>query len=165
MGFESPRLRDFEHEPSPELPMPSVGQPAKPSREVSARWTEALVSQGWTPVADFFLDNYAKLEPPLTNAEAMLVIHLVRHKWDDAPPFPGFTTLARRMGISPTAARGHARSLEKKGYLVREMRVGTTNRFDLRKLFTALEKQQAFELGRQAGMAARPGRGRAAPKS
>ncbi len=124
---------------------------AERSREVSDRWTEPLTRDGWTPVSDFFLDHYAQLDPPITNAEAVLVIHLIRHKWDDAPPFPGFTTLAKRMGISATAARGHARSLENKGYLVRQMRIGTTNKFDLTKLFNALEKLQAFELGRQAG--------------
>jgi hypothetical protein len=120
-------------------------------RQVSARWTESLTQKGWTPVADFFLDSYAKLQPPLTNAEAMLVIHLIRHKWDEAPPFPGFTTLAGRMGISTTAARGHARSLEKKGYLVRQMRIGTTNKFDLSSLFAALEKHQAYEMGKIEG--------------
>lgn len=136
--------------------MPIVGKKAQPLREVSNRWTEPLTKQGWTPVSDFFLDHYARLEPPITNAEAILVIHLIRHKWDDAPPFPGFTTLAKRMGISATAARAHARSLENKGYLLRQMRVGTTNKFDLKRLFTALEKQQAFERGKKEGMATRP---------
>jgi hypothetical protein len=140
--------------------MPVIGKKAPPSREVSDRWTEALTKQGWTPVSDFFLDHYARLDPPITNAEAILVIHLIRHKWDDAPPFPGFTTLARRMGISATAARAHARSLEAKGYLARQMRVGTTNKFDLTKLFAALEKQQAFELGKKEGMATKPARRR-----
>jgi hypothetical protein len=131
--------------------MPTLTKKAQPSREVSDRWTELLTKDGWTPVSDFFLDHYAQLDPPITNAEAMLVIHLIRHKWDNAPPFPGFTTLAKRMDISATAARGHARSLETKGYLVRHMRVGTTNKFDLTKLFTALELLHAFEMGRQAG--------------
>jgi hypothetical protein len=140
--------------------MAPAAKTTRAPREVSARWTESLTRPGWTPVSDFFLDSYANLEPPLTNAEAMLVIHLIRHKWDAAPPFPGFTTLAKRMGISPTAARAHARSLERKGYLVRLMRVGTTNRFELGKLFTALEKLQAFELGKKAGMASRAGRRR-----
>jgi DNA-binding GntR family transcriptional regulator len=145
--------------------MPIVGKKAREPREVSARWTEALTSQGWTPVADFFLDSYAKLDPPLTNAEAMLIIHLIRHKWDAAPPFPGFATLAKRMGISPTAARAHARSLENKGYLVRQMRVGTTNKFDLSKLFTALERMQAFEQGKKEGMATKPVRRRVASEN
>ena len=89
----------------------------------------------------------------------------IRHKWDNAPPFPGFTSLAKRMGISTTAARGHARSLEGKGYLIRQMRVGTTNKFDLTKLFTALEKLQAFELGRRQGAASGPERRREVPTS
>src|SRR5436305_4599818 len=129
--------------------MPPLAKKGQRSREVSDRWTEPLTSGGWTPVSDFFLDHYAQLKPPITNAEAMLVIHLIRHKWDAAPPFPGFVTLAKRMGISTTATRAHARSLEKKGYLVRQMRVGTTNRFDLTKLFQALEKQLAFERGKK----------------
>ena len=87
----------------------------------------------------------------------MLVIHLIRHKWDEDPPFPGFTTLARRMGISQTATRAHARSLEKKGYLLRQMRVGTTNKFDLRPLFLALEKLQEYERGRADGAASKRG--------
>lgn len=131
--------------------MPLVGKKKVKSREVSSRWTESLTNTGWTPVSDFFLDAYAKLDPAITNAEAMLVIHLLRHKWDEDPPFPGFSTLARRMGISQTAARAHARSLEKKGYLKRQMRVGTTNKFDLQPLFTALEKFQAYEQGKADG--------------
>jgi hypothetical protein len=65
------------------------------------------------------------------------------------------------MGISPTATRAHARSLEKKGYLVRQMRVGTTNKFDLTPLFNSLEKLQTFEMGKKEGLAAR-GSGRRA---
>lgn len=135
--------------------MTVIGSKTSKSREVSARWTPSLTKGGWTPVSDFYLEHYAKLDPGMTNAEAMLVIHLIRHKWDAEMPFPGFTSLAARMGISPTAARAHARSLEKKGYLVRQMRVGTTNKFDLRPLFAALEKLQAYELGKKEGKAER----------
>ena len=135
-------------------PKPPVAKQPRLPREVSARWTESLIKPGWTPVADFFLDHYAKLTPPISNPEAMLLIHLIRHKWDAAPPFPGFTSLARRMGISTTAARAHARSLERKGYLVRHMRIGTTNKFELSKLFAALEKLQLFEAGKKEGHAA-----------
>jgi DNA-binding MarR family transcriptional regulator len=127
--------------------IPERGRVAQ--RMVSARWTPALTEKGWTPVSDYFLDNYARLTPALTNNEALLVIHLMRHKWDDAPPFPGFKTLARRMGITDTSARNHARSLERKGYLKREKRVGTTNLFDLTPLFRALEKLQAYQEGQR----------------
>lgn len=88
----------------------------------------------------FFLEHYSTLTPPLTNAEALFVIHLIRHKFDAEAPYPGFPTLARRMGVTPTAARGYARSLERKGYLKRESRTAQTNKFLLEPLFEALER-------------------------
>lgn len=112
-------------------------------RDVAKRWTPALARAGWTPVSDFFLDNFHRLAPPMTHGEAMLVVLLMRHKWDDAPPFPGFKSISKRMGISITAARQLARRLEKKGYLFREKQVGATNRFHLQPLFRALEALQS----------------------
>jgi predicted ArsR family transcriptional regulator len=51
---------------------------------------------------------------------------------------------AKRMGISATAVRNHARNLERrKQYLTRHKRLGQPNLFDLRPLFAALEKVQA----------------------
>ena len=74
----------------------------------------------------------------------MFIIQLMRYKWDEKAPFPAFKTIARKMGVSDSAARGLARSLEKKGYLQRQMQVGQTNRFHLQKLFTALEALQSI---------------------
>ena len=119
-------------------------------RQVSARWTQILVGGGWTPVSDFFLEHYSRLSPPITNAEAMLILHLMTYKWDANPPFVGFSTLAKRMAMTATAVRMHARSLDKKGYLVRQKRIGTTNKFDLTPLFRALELHHAFEAGKRA---------------
>lgn len=118
-------------------------------RLVSTRWTPALVAGGWTPVSDFFLDSYARLDPPISTSEVVLIIHLMRHKWDQAMPFPGFKTLSRRMGVTATSVRNRARSLEEKGYLRRLKRIGTTNHFDLVPLFEALERLQASESPRR----------------
>jgi hypothetical protein len=84
--------------------------------------------------------NYHRLEPPIKTNEAMFVIHLMHHKWDKDAPYPGFKSIAQRMGLSTEAARLHARSLESKGYLFREMQIGQTNRFHLDRLFVALKK-------------------------
>lgn len=70
----------------------------------------------------------------------MLVIHLMRHKWTSEAPYPSFKTLAKRMGVSPQAARIHARKLETKNYLKREFKTGEPNRFHLAGLFSALEE-------------------------
>lgn len=135
--------------------MPTVRIKVKskgPDRTVAARWTPMLAGEGFTPVSDFFLKNYHRLPKPLRPTEAMLVIHLMSFKWDKAAPFPGFKRLAEYMGITPAGVRTHARTLEKKGYLKREMQVGTTNKFHLDGLFKALEKlkksDEEAELGR-----------------
>jgi hypothetical protein len=108
-------------------------------RGVAKRWTTELTKDGWTAVSNFFLENYSRLSPPLTTPEAMLVIHLMSFKWNEKLPFPGFKTLATRMGISQTAVRGHARRLDVwKKYLKRIKRVSQTNQFDLSPLFQAL---------------------------
>ena len=70
------------------------------------------------------------------------MIQLMRHKWDSKLPYPAFKTLAKRMGISDTAAREHARRLESKKYLTRILRDGLPNQFDLKPLFEALEQLQ-----------------------
>jgi hypothetical protein len=110
------------------------------SKDIAKRWTPTLVRSGWTPISTFFIDNYHRLEPTLTSLEAMLVVHLMRHKWDERHPHPSFATLARRMGVTATATRNHARSLEKKRYLNRILTQGESNQFDLTPLFYALER-------------------------
>ena len=114
----------------------------KPERTPAKRWSPAL-TKSWTPVSDYFLENYHRLEFPLTTSEAMLVIHLMRFKWDERMPFPGFKKLAKCMGKSTATVRKDARNLQSKKYLKRHIRVGTTNRFDFQPLFRALERLQA----------------------
>lgn len=110
----------------------------RPAREVWRRWTPKLVADGWTPVSDYFLESYRRLG--LTTSEAMLVIQILRHKWDEKPPRPSFKTLALRMGITDTAVRGHARELERKGCIRRIKRIGKSNQFDFGPLFDSLER-------------------------
>ena len=104
------------------------------------RWKyEELFQKGYVAVPALFLHYYAQLKPfPLTSGEALFVLHLMTFKWDTEEPFPGYKTLAKRMGVSDKMARRHAQSLEIKGYLKRRLRVGQTNRFDLNPLFDAL---------------------------
>ena len=107
-----------------------------PRFAVGKRWTPELAADGWTPVAYVFLKKYHKLK--ITSSEAMLLIHLVSHKWDSNLPFPATSTLAERMGITETAVRNNIRSLEKKKLLKRLPQKGKTNLFDLSLLFKKL---------------------------
>ena len=113
-----------------------------PKRTVGDRWTSSLTDRGFTAVSNVFLELYSSLNPKITHGEAMFIIHLMQHKWDDKAPYPSIGRIAKRMGISPTATRALARSLEKKGYLHREGQPGRSNRYHFVKLFRALEQPQ-----------------------
>src|SRR6266446_9732244 len=103
------------------------------------KWAAELESDGHVQVSTSFLENYHRLKPyPLTHGEAMFIVHLMQHKWGEAAPYPGYKTIAKRMGVSDKTARRLAKSLEDKKYLVREVREANTNLFHLSKLMTAL---------------------------
>jgi|ERR1043166_1378867 DNA-binding MarR family transcriptional regulator len=105
----------------------------------SKQWAPELKDDGHVRISAFFLENYHRLKPySLTHGEAMFVVHLMQHKWGEAAPYPGYKTIARRMGVSDKTARRLAKSLEQKKYLTRELRQANTNRFHLTKLMSAL---------------------------
>ena len=112
----------------------------KKRRTVADRWTPALAKAGHVPIVRTFLRMYSRMKPAINVGEAMFIVHLMDFKWDVDAPFPGYKTLGKYMGISDKMARRHAQNLEVKGYLVREMRVAQTNKFDLSPLFQALER-------------------------
>jgi hypothetical protein len=103
------------------------------------RWAKELEEDGHVQISTFFLENYHRLKPyPLAHGEAMFVVHLMQHKWGTEAPYPGYKTLAKRMGASDKTARRLAKSLEDKKYLQREIREAQTNKFHLKKLIDAL---------------------------
>ena len=106
---------------------------------VERAWSSTLAETGHVPVVNAFLEHYSSLKPALTTGEAMFVIFLMKHKWDEAAPFPSYQRIARMMGVSHKMARRYAANLEKKGYLERERYPSLSNRFHLSKLFGALE--------------------------
>lgn len=112
---------------------------AKADRTFTKRWGNKpdLFGKGYLPLPTNFLELYSSLN--ITNSEAMFLLHLMDHKWDDKHPFPSYKTLAKRMSCSDKMARNHAASLETKKLLLRLPRIGRPNRFDLSPLFTALQ--------------------------
>lgn len=127
---------------------------AETRRELATRWGEhsCFFREGWVGVPVSFLCRYGSPKMPasgLTASEAMFVLQLMAFKWDNRDPFPSYHTLAERMGITDKQVRRYAQSIEKKGLLERTARIGSSNNFDLSKLFNALhallkaERQQA----------------------
>jgi len=121
------------------MELPIADGKSKPKRTFIERWKhEALFKRGFVVVPTFFLQHYADLKPEITPGEAMFILHLMEFKWDADHPYPGYKTLARRMGRSEKAVQGHAQSLQIKGYLRRQLRRAETNKFDLNPLFDVL---------------------------
>lgn len=116
----------------------------KSKHRVAERWTPPLARQ-FCPVSSAFLRHYHRLRPApgapgLNSTEAILIIHLMDHKWGEAAPFPAVDTLAERMGVSGRAVRKAVARLEACGYVVRELIPGRSNRYRLDGLFAALEE-------------------------
>jgi len=105
-------------------------------RTIGNRWTPRLAADGWTPISNLFLKNYPRLG--IRPVEALFIVHLMSFKWNNKAPFPRYTLLAENMGVTPTAVRSYARSLERKGLLVRRARIGSSSRFLLQPLFDKL---------------------------
>jgi hypothetical protein len=117
---------------------------SKPKRKVADRWTEKIAAKGFTPISTYFLHNYSRLG--ITTTEAMFIVHLMSFKWDEKHPRPGLARIAKRMGVTTTQVRSHARKLEKgRKLLQRIMRVGRPNVFNLTPLFTVLEQMIATD--------------------
>jgi hypothetical protein len=103
-----------------------------------------IFSDGFTALPRSFLRHAAHLQPySLTPIQILFVAELMYHKWDERNPFPSYQTIADRMGRSVQYTRDVARSLERKGYLRRIVRVGQPNEFDLQPLFDAIAKRVA----------------------
>lgn len=106
-------------------------------KSIKTRWkNEDLFDIGFVAVPTHFLELYSSMN--ITTGEAMFILQLMNFKWGEKDPFPGYALIAQRMGISDKVARRHAASLVAKKYLVRHIRFGKTNRFDLTKFFDAL---------------------------
>lgn len=147
LGFDSPALRSsgatvLTSNPSKIMDAAETFAEERPNRALLARWGghPAVFAEGFVGVPTSFLKYFSSLTPALTPSEALFVLELMVYKWGSKAPFPGYKSLASHMGVSETYARKIARSLEKKGYLKREIRVGTTNRFDLQPLFDQLDR-------------------------
>ena len=116
---------------------------------ISDRWTEDILSWGFAPIANVFLDNYTLMG--MTNMEALVVIHLMRYKWDKNHPFPSYGTLSEKVGLHHRRLRQIVKDLETKGFLKRIERRkplhSQTNLFDLTPLFDSLE--EVIRMGKQ----------------
>lgn len=106
--------------------------------KVGTRWGSARLGNQFCPVSSYFLRNYHRLN--LNSSDAMLVIQLMDHKWDERHPFPSLKTIAQRMGLAQRTVRHTVKTLQGLGLLKRLPTTGGTNRYDMSGLFAKLEE-------------------------
>ena len=118
--------------------------------QIAERWSATVVAGGWAAVPRLFMDSYADLN--ISPTEAMLLLHIMSFKWDNRMPFPSVKKLRTRLGRSDSQVRALLRSLETKGFIRRNTRIGRSNEFDVEPLILALERvaQQQRRENRQA---------------
>lgn len=127
-------------EGEPESKPPQEPKPTK----VQRIWGREL-GKKWTPVSDYFLENFHRLaDGELSPSDAMFIIMLMRFKWDERRPFPALTTVAKSMNRTVRYVRKTCARLEGLGLLKRELsKTGGRSRYDLQPLFAALEDLKA----------------------
>lgn len=116
----------------------ATSEKAVKKRDVAARWggDPRIISKGFVAVPTLFLQQMSQFKPySLTPAEALFVICIMAHKWDERDPFPSYKRIASWMGKSESYVRRLAKNLTTKGLLTRQQRIGQTNSFDFKKLF------------------------------
>jgi DNA-binding transcriptional regulator YhcF (GntR family) len=120
---------------------------AKPTKKYSIadQWGETvgIFKAGFLSVPTRFLRGYALTKPSLSTEEAMFLLQLMTFKWGVDQPYPSLPRIGRMMGVSARTASRYASTLEKKGYLKRVQREGTTNQFDLTGLFERINRMPA----------------------
>ena len=116
------------------------------NHSLAVRWgSTQLFEEGFVGVPAALVTRYAKLG--LSTAEFVFVLELMVFKWNEQAPFPNYSTLAKRMGITTEMTRRHAKSLESKGMLKRLRRTGQSNVFDLLPLTHTLRALLESEQG------------------
>lgn len=138
---DTPGKNPRKKSPSRERSGSKTKKKRSPSKAIAAQWTPKLANAGWAAVPHAFYDNYHKLKPPITSLEAMFILQIMRHKWDEKPPWIGYKLIAKRMGLNAeSSARRYGDSLRKKRYMEVEYRKNKPCLFYFGKLFEALEE-------------------------
>jgi predicted transcriptional regulator len=102
----------------------NAGEQQKGSRSNEAKWTEALMSAGFTVLPSIILDKQRALG--IDSIDLNILLQLVKHWWKkDDLPYPSKDTLSELIGVSASAVRKRIQRLEKEGLVERISRYDT----------------------------------------
>ena len=100
-------------------------------------WPRDVLKHGFTGVPNLLIQKQSELG--IKDGALVTLLGLLDKKWDHRNPFPSAETLAKQIGKSIPTIRRHLRELEEAGLLLRILRSGTSNEYDLRPLIEKLE--------------------------
>ncbi len=85
---------------------------------IKAKWPGLLWQWGFIPAARIFVRNYARLDPPLTDFQALLILNIVDYIWSEGQvPFPPLEQLAADLGVGADRITQALGELAAHGYI------------------------------------------------
>jgi predicted transcriptional regulator len=94
------------------------------------RWTDEVAQKGIAAIPNCLL--FCQAELGLKGEEAMVLICLLAYYWRrESSIYPATSTIAKSLGKSGSTIKRNIKNLEKKGFLARRFRTGTTNIYDI----------------------------------
>lgn len=115
--------------------------------ELNTKWGEVLegVGGGWTAIPNVLLRKQYELQ--LSATELNVLLNLIRFWWiAEKAPFPSPEKMAKEMGVTPRTVYRNLASLESKGFIQRQERIGKATSYALKGLvekLTELKQEQA----------------------
>lgn len=123
-----------------------------PSFKVKDRWG-AAIDDGFLAIPNILLKKQHELE--LSSGELVTLLNILAFWWkEDALPFPGLATLAKRMGLTTRSVERHLKELVHK-QLVERVVIDGRNYYDPAGLVRKLNSYQG-EIQHKRGAVARP---------
>jgi DNA replication protein len=109
--------------------------------DLSVRFGDELMQDGFTAIPNLVLDHYAELG--ITPAEMLWTIHVWEYWWTRRDPYPSLTSIADKMGVSRRQSQRYAESLREKGFLETNVRIlggvgQSTNEYDFTPMLRAI---------------------------
>lgn len=108
------------------------------------RWSRAIEEHGYTSLPTLLLHKRTALN--ITVPEIHIILCIESFRWDKRSPYPSMGSIAKRAQRSTRATRDHISSLEKKGLIKRNYRVGISSSYNLEPLIAKLDQMAISSL-------------------
>ena len=121
------------------------------------KWPPEISKDGYTQVPNFLLKRQAELG--LNSSELVILLQLWSFDFGSRTAEPAHSTVAKSVGLTSSAVRHNIASLENKGFLKRNFRVGSRNEYNLAPAINKLRSHSySHPAKKRTGVYQKPGR-------